>query len=176
MRVEGARVNRISAEGALGDGPEPDELATSDRQCFLAGGSPALKDLFAVDGGSRCLEGTLLCRVVRLVVLGGWVFFCLSRGRRHSNFSHEASVAIAGDWNTARRKRYSRRSATWGMVGVTEPEPCGLFVPDEDQVASVLAEHAQRRSLSVPFGGPAQQERPSPFLVRAFGLREHRSG
>jgi len=26
MRVEGARVNRISAEGALGDGPEPDEL------------------------------------------------------------------------------------------------------------------------------------------------------
>jgi len=32
MRVEGARVNRISAEGELGDGPEPDELATSDRQ------------------------------------------------------------------------------------------------------------------------------------------------
>ena len=32
MRVEGARVNRISAEGALGDGPEPGELATSDRQ------------------------------------------------------------------------------------------------------------------------------------------------
>jgi hypothetical protein len=32
MRVEGARVNRISAEGEVGDGPEPDELATSDRQ------------------------------------------------------------------------------------------------------------------------------------------------
>ena len=29
LRVEGAR---ISAEGELGDGPEPDELATSDRQ------------------------------------------------------------------------------------------------------------------------------------------------
>jgi len=59
---------------------------------------------------------------------------------------------------------------------VTEPEPCGLFVPNEDQVASVLAEHAQRRSLSVPFGGPAQQERPSPFLMRASDLREYRSG
>ena len=34
-------------------------------------------------------------------------------------------------------------------------------------------------SLTFPqrsFGDPAQQERPSPFLVRAFGLREHRSG
>ena len=31
-RVEGAPVDRITAEGALGDGPEPDELATSDRQ------------------------------------------------------------------------------------------------------------------------------------------------
>jgi hypothetical protein len=30
--LRGARVNRISAEGELGDGPEPDELATSDRQ------------------------------------------------------------------------------------------------------------------------------------------------
>ena len=107
---------------------------------------------------------------------GRLVFFCLSRWRRHSPFSHEASVAIAGEWNTARRKRHSRRSATWGMVGVTEPEPCGLFVPNEDQVASVLAEHAQRCSLSVPFGGPAQQERPSPFLVRASGLREYLVG
>jgi len=32
MRVDGPRVNRISAEGARGDGPNPDELATSDRQ------------------------------------------------------------------------------------------------------------------------------------------------
>ena len=79
MGVEGARFNRISAEGALGDGPEPGELATSDRQCFLAGGSPALTVLFVVDGGSRCPEGTLLRRVVCFVVLGGWVFFCLSR-------------------------------------------------------------------------------------------------
>ena len=38
------------------------------------------------------------------------------------------------------------------------------------------AEHARRRSLSVPFGDPAQQERPSPFLVRASGLREYWSG
>jgi hypothetical protein len=113
MRVEGARVNRISAEGALGDGPEPDELATSDRQWLLAGGRPALKDLFVVDGGSQCPEGTLLCRVVCFVVLGGWVFFCLSRWRRHSTCSHEASVAIAGE-NTARRKRHSRRSAICG--------------------------------------------------------------
>jgi hypothetical protein len=39
--------------------------------------------------------------VVCFVVLGGWVFFCLSRWRRHSTCSHEASVAIAGEWNTA---------------------------------------------------------------------------
>jgi hypothetical protein len=114
MPVEGAPVNRITAEGALGDGPELDDLATSDRQRFLAGGSPALKDLFVVDGGSQCPEGTLLCRVVCFVVLGGWVFFCLSRWRRNSTCSHEASVAIAGEWNTARRTRHSRRSATWG--------------------------------------------------------------
>jgi len=114
MRVEGARVNRISAEGALGDGPEPDELATSDRQCFLAGGSPALKDLFVVDGGSQCPEGTLPCRVVCFVVLGGWVLFGRSRWRRYSTFSHGASVAIVGEWNIARRKRYSRRSAICG--------------------------------------------------------------
>ena len=31
-------------------------------------------------------------------------------------------------------------------------------------------------SLSVPFGDPAQQERPSPFLVRASGLREYLVG
>ena len=38
------------------------------------------------------------------------------------------------------------------------------------------SEHAQRRSLSVPFGDPAQQERPPPFLVRASGLREYLVG
>jgi len=62
------------------------------------------------------------------------------------------------------------------MVGVTGFETRGLFVPNEDQVAAVLAEHARRRSLSVPFGDPAQQERPSPFLARASGLREYWSG
>jgi hypothetical protein len=42
-----------------------------------------VKDLFVVDGGTQCPEGTLLCRVVCFVVLGGWVFYCLSRWRRH---------------------------------------------------------------------------------------------
>ena len=72
------------------------------------------KDLFVVDGGSPCPEGTLPCHVVCCVVLGGRVFSCPSRWPRHSICSLEASVAIAGEWNTARRKRHSRRSATCG--------------------------------------------------------------
>ena len=81
--------------------------------------------------------------MVCFVVLGGRVFFFLSRWRGHSTCSHEASVAIAGEWNTARRKRHSRRLATCGNGRGDRPEPCGLFVPNEDQVASVLAEHGR---------------------------------
>jgi len=56
------------------------------------------------------LKGPCCCRVV----LGGRKFFCLSRWPRHSICSLEASVAIAGEWNTSRGKRHSRRSATCG--------------------------------------------------------------
>ena len=58
------------------------------------------------------------------------------------------------------------------MVGVTEPELCGLFVPNEDQVASVLAEHARRCSLSVPQMIRVSLAMKSPRLSRPFGVGE----
>ena len=113
MRVEGAGVNRISAEGALGDGPEPGEPATSDRQCFLAGGSPALKDLFVVDGGTQCSEGTPPCRVICFVVLAAGVLLPVAVAPAF-HFFPRGLCGDRGEWNTARRKRHSRRSANWG--------------------------------------------------------------
>ena len=136
-------------------------MPTSDRHWFLAGGAPdrMASSLRTEDQSARWVPAVprgLLCRAGRPGVLlpvevgpgfpwGSLVFLFVAL---------EASVAIAGRWNTERRKQHSRRSATWRNGRVTEPEPCGLFVPNEDQVASVLAEHAQRRSLSVPFGEP----------------------
>jgi hypothetical protein len=68
-----------SPEGALADGPEPGELADFGSAVIPGRRTSCRKVLFVVDGGSQCPEGTLLCRVVRFVVLGGWVFFYTGR-------------------------------------------------------------------------------------------------
>ena len=61
---------------------------------------------------------TLLCRGVCYVVRGGRVFFCPSKaapafpGVPSCSFLFpEASVAIAGRWDAARRARHSRWSS-----------------------------------------------------------------
>ena len=118
-RVEGAGVDRLLRRGALGDGPEPDEFADfgsaviPGRRAFRPSG------LFVVDGGSQCPEGP--CSAVgsaRSCSKAGCSSSRQTRPRLSFLFPHvpfcslEASVAIVGEWDTARRKRHSRRSAT----------------------------------------------------------------
>jgi len=110
-----------SVEGALGDGPEPDEFADFGSAVIPGRRTSRPKVLFVVDGGSQCPEGP--CSAV------GFAASCLEAGcssarrsRPRLSFlvprvpfcSLEASVAIAGEWDAARREQHSRRSATCG--------------------------------------------------------------
>jgi len=110
-----------SAEGALGDGPEPDELADFGSAVIPGRRTFRPKGLFVADGGSQCPEGPC-CAAGSATSCGeaGCSSARRSRPRLSLGFprvpfcSLEASVAIAGRWDVASRMRHSRRSATCG--------------------------------------------------------------
>ena len=110
-----------SAEGALGDGPEPDELADFGSAVIPGRRTSRPKGLFVADGGSQCPEG--LCSAAGFAT-SCWEALCSSvrRSRPRLSFlfprvpfcSLEASVAMAGRWDAALMEQHSRTSATCG--------------------------------------------------------------
>ena len=110
-----------SYEAALGDGPEPDELADFGSALVPGRRTSLPNGPFVADGGSQCPEGPC-CAAGSATSCGdaGCSSARRSRPRLSLGFprvpfcSLEASVAIAGEWDTARRVRHSRRSETCG--------------------------------------------------------------
>jgi len=106
---------------ALADGPEPDELADFGSALVPGRRSSRPNGLFVADGGSQCPEGPY-CAAGSATSC--WEAGCSSTRRSRPRFSLgfprvpfcslEASFAIAGEWDTARRVRHSRRSETCG--------------------------------------------------------------
>ena len=103
-----------SAEGALGDGPEPDELA--DFGSALLPGLRAFRPsgLFVADGGSECIEGPC-CDAGSATSCGeaGCSSACRSRPRLSLGFPRVPLLFLRG--------------VCWGPGVERRPPKCGVY-------------------------------------------------
>jgi hypothetical protein len=110
-----------SAEGAIVDRPEPDELADFGSAVIPGRRTSRPRGLFVVDGGSQCPGGPSCAAGF---AISCWEVGCSSVRRSWPRLSFlfprvpfcslEASVATPGRWDAACREQHSRRSATCG--------------------------------------------------------------
>jgi len=120
VELRALRSTGSSAEGALGEVPEPDELVDFGSAVIPGPGDVPIERPLRCGRRITASWRTLCCAPRSAISCGeaGCSSACRSRPRlsllfpRVPSCSFEASVAMAGRWDTARRKRHSRRSAT----------------------------------------------------------------
>jgi hypothetical protein len=115
-----------SAEGALGDGPEPDELADFGSAVIPGRRTSRPKSFFVADGGSQCPEGRC-CAAGSARSCGEAGCSSARRSRVRLPWGSlaflEASVEIAGRWDIARTCGIPAGQRPVALVGVTGFEP-----------------------------------------------------
>src|SRR5664279_1974801 len=169
--VDDRREGLVLSEPAdpCGHRGQGDERTADERQQeqrhhrFLAGGSPALKAHFVVDGGTQCPEGTLLCRVVCFVVLGGWCSSACRGGAGIPLLPTRPLWRSLGHGTPRAGNGIPAGQRPGGMVGVTGFELCCLFVPNEDQVAAVLLSTRSGVPSAFLLGAPRSKRGPHHF-------------